>query len=257
MSGEGDYKVELEDFAGPLDLLLHLVRNDEIQIEALPIARITEQYLRFIDALPKVDLDRAGDFLVMAAQLLTWKARALLPAARPEGDPLAAGEDARARAELVKDLLEYRALKERARLLEDRADESARRFGRESPRTIEEVPALKNVDLWDLVTAFQRLEKEIGALHAHKVLAEDDAPLSVFVDRVRERLARGGGAIPFREMFGERPTRGEMVAVFLALLELIRLGEARARQAATFGDIEIVPGSGGGSGTGTGTGTGT
>lgn len=239
-----EYKVELEDFAGPLDLLLHLVRREEVNIEALPIARITEQYLRFIDALPTVDLDRAGDYLVMAAQLLGWKARALLPAAQAAGDPAAAEEAARARSNLVKDLLEYRALKERARLLEDKADDAARRFGRQSPRTIEEVPSLKNVDLWDLVTAFQRLEKEIGALHAHRILAEDDAPLSLFIERVRERLAAareaGGGGVAFRALFGEKPARGELVATFLALLELIRLGEAGARQAATFGDIEIV-----------------
>lgn len=240
----GDYKVELEEFAGPLDLLLYLVRKEEVRIEALPIARITEQYLRFVESIPAVDLDRAGDYLVMAAQLLEWKARALLPA---EAAPAAGGPAEDPRAELVKDLLEYRELKERAKLLETKADEAARRFGRESPRVIEEAPTLKNVDLWDLVTAFQRLEKEIGALGAERLIGEDDLPLAVYVDRVRDRLrgaAAEGGAVRFRALFDERPSRGELVATFLALLELVRLGEVRARQSESFGEIDIVAADG-------------
>lgn len=243
MTAGPDYKVELDDFAGPLDLLLYLVRKEEVRIEVLPIARITEQFLRFIESLPQVDLDRAGDFLVMAAQLLEWKARALLPADRPPEEALEEAE--RARSELIADLLEYRELKEQARFLAEKADDAARRFGRESPRTYEEAPTLRNVDLWDLVTAFQRLEREIGALGPERVVAEDEAPLSVYVDRLRRRLgealARGGG-IQFRELFlGEAPAgRTELVATFLALLELIRLGEARVRQAGAFGEIEIV-----------------
>jgi segregation and condensation protein A len=237
-----EYKVELDGFAGPLDLLLFLVRKEEVAIEALPLARITEQFLRFVESIPAVDIDRAGDYLVMAAQLVEWKARALLPAA-PE-TAQSAEEEARARSELVSDLLEYRALKERARLLESKAEEAARRFGRTSPRTYEDAPTLKNVDLWDLVTAFQRLEKEIGALAPTRVVAEDDAPLHVFVDRVRERLAAAraeGRGERFRALFGDAPTRGELVATFLALLELIRLGEVHARQGAAFDEIEIAP----------------
>ncbi|HVY62749.1 MAG TPA: segregation/condensation protein A [Planctomycetota bacterium] len=234
-----DYKIELAEFAGPLDLLLYLVRKEEVEIEALPLARITEQYLRFVESIPQVDLDRAGDFLVMAAQLLEWKARALLPVPRPESEEA----EVRARSELVADLLEYRDLKERARLLETRADEAARRYGRTSPRTYEDVPTIKNVDLWDLVTAFQRIEKEIGSLLPERHIAEDEAPLAIFVERVRERLgealASGATGVPFRSLFPEKPLRGELVATFLALLELIRLGEARARQAGTFGEIEI------------------
>jgi segregation and condensation protein A len=244
MSSAGDdYKVELDDFAGPLDLLLYLVRKEEVRIEALPIARITEQYLRFIEAIPAVDLDRAGDFLVMAAQLLEWKARALLPVPSP---PRAEGEGAApGPSTLVNELLAYRELKERSRLLEARAEEAAHRFGRESPRTIEEVPALRNVDLWDLVTAFLRLEKEIGAREAERVVAEDETPLHVYVERLRSRLdaaLAAGAAIPFRALFeGEIPGRSEMVATFLALLEVIRLGHARARQGGAFGEIEIEP----------------
>lgn len=234
-----DCKIELEEFAGPLDLLLHLVRKEEVELEALPIARVTDQFLRYVERLEQLDLDRAGDYLVMAAQLLEWKARALLPPP-PAGTPAAAaaaaaGEDARAR--LVQELLEYRDLKERARLLAERADERARRFDRETERRIEDAPALKNVDIWDLVTAFQRLEKAIGALPATRVVEADEAPLSVFVDRVRERLRRG--PVRFEDLFEGAPSRGALVATFLALLELIRLGEVRARQAGPFGEIAI------------------
>src|SRR5207245_2151938 len=121
----------------------------------------------------------------------------------------------RARSELVADLLEYRDLKERARLLESKADEAAKRFGRTSPRTYEDVPSIKNVDLWDLVTAFQRIEKEIGSLIPERVVAEDEAPLAIFVERVRERLAAalgaGGAGVPFRSLFGAKPSRSELV----------------------------------------------
>jgi len=235
------YRVELDSFAGPLDLLLFLVRKEEVAIEALPLTKITEQFLRFVERIPVVDIDKAGDYLVMAAQLVEWKARALLPA--PVVASESEDEEGRLRAALVTDLLEYRDLKDRARLLEAKADEAARRFGRTSPRTYEEAPSLKNVDLWDLVTAFQRLEKEIGSLAPTKFLAEDEAPLHLYVDRVRETLrkarAEGKGA-QFRALFPERPTRGDLVATFLALLELIRLGEVRAQQAGAFGEIEIV-----------------
>jgi segregation and condensation protein A len=231
-----ELKIELDQFAGPLDLLLYLVRKEEVEIEALPIARVTEQYLSFLDSLEKVDIDRAGDFLVMAAQLLKLKARALLPAGATPGTI-----DADVgRGDLVRDLLEYRELRERARLLEQRGDEAARRFGRESPRIIEEMPTLKNVDIWDLVTAFKRLEKELGSLLPERVVAEDELPLHIYVDRLRSllRAAPVGGAVPFRSLF--QGSRGEMVATFLALLELVRLGEARARQSGPFGDIEIA-----------------
>jgi segregation and condensation protein A len=237
-----EYKVELDDFAGPLDLLLYLVRKEEVKVEGLPIARITEQFLRFVETIPQVDLDRAGDYLVMAAQLLEWKARALLPA-KVAADGSGEADDI-VRSALVKDLLEYRELKDRARLLEGKADEAARRFGRESPRTIEEVPSLKNVDLWDLVTAFQRLEKEIGALGPERYVSEDETPLAMFVEKVRERLRvamAAGGTVEFRSLFPEKPSRSELVATFLALLEVIRLGEARARQTSAFADIAIEP----------------
>lgn len=235
-----DYRVSLEEFEGPLDLLLHLVRKEEVEIEALPIARLTEQYLRHVEGLEKVDLDRAGDYLVMAAQLLEWKARALLPAP-PAGAPEdEAAEEARAK--LVQELLAYRELKERASLLGEKAEARARRFERESERTFEEALTLRNVDIWDLVTAFQRLEKAIGELPATQVLEADEAPLSFFVDRLRERLAGGAGAIAFSALFAGAGSRMTLVATFLALLELIRLGEARARQDAAFGEIAIERG---------------
>jgi segregation and condensation protein A len=232
-----DYKVSLEQFEGPLDLLLHLVRKEEVEIEALPIARLTEQYLRHVERLEQVDLDRAGDYLVMAAQLLEWKARALLPAPPAAPEEADAAEEGRAR--LIQELLEYRALKERAALLGEKADARARRFERETERRFEDALTLKNVDIWDLVTAFQRLEKAIGELPETRVLEADDAPLSFFVDRLRERLAGAPGPVAFASLFEGAGSRVTLVATFLALLELVRLGEARARQADTFGEIAI------------------
>jgi segregation and condensation protein A len=233
-----DLRVALEDFEGPLDLLLYLVKKEEVAIEALPIARLTEQFLRYVERIEEVDLDRAGDYLVMAAQLCEWKARALLPAPPAAQGAESAAADA-ARAKLVEDLLAYRELKERSRLLEEKAGERARRFGRENERTVEDVPSIKNADIWDLVTAFERLEKSIGTLPHERVVEADDAPLSTFVERLRERLCGAGGPISFSELFAGARSRLGLVATFLALLELVRLGEARARQDAAFSEIRI------------------
>ncbi len=244
MSAPGDYRVELDEFSGPLDLLLYLVRKEEISVEALPIARLTEQYLRYIDErIDRLDLDRAADYLVMAAQLLEWKARSLLPSPPPDatGEEVAAREDAR--AQLVRELLEYRELKERARLLAEKAEERAKRFERESERRVEEGGTLKHADLWDLVTAFQRLEKAIGRIADPAVIEADDTPLAAYVERLEARLAAAAAPVRFADLFGEARTRPQLVATFLALLELVRLGRARARhEAGPFSDIWIERG---------------
>jgi segregation and condensation protein A len=238
-----DFRVELEEFSGPLDLLLYLVRKEEVSIEAFPIARVTEQYLRTVERIEKLDLDRAADYLLMAAQLLEWKARSLLPAdAAPAMGEARFGEE---RAHFVRELLEYRELKERARALEERAAERAKRFGREGEPGGSGPPAdarpLKNVDLWDLVMAFERLEKAIGRFSEETVLAADETPLEVFVARLEARLSAAAGPLRFSAVFEGVRTRAALVATFLALLELVRLGKARARQEAPFEEILIEP----------------
>ncbi|GIW72064.1 MAG: segregation and condensation protein A [Planctomycetota bacterium] len=232
------YRVELDEFAGPLDLLLYLVRREEVEVEALPIARITEQYLALLDRLPEVDLERAGDYLVMAAQLLALKTRALLP----EDTPAAAAEllpgPRAGPGALVQELLAYRQLKEQAALLRELEQVASRRYARQGERHVRERP--REVDLWDLVSAFQRLEREIASRPPAHTVERDDTPLAVYVEALRARLHAAPEGIGFRMLFGEQPRRGELVATFLALLELIRLGEARAVQASPFEEIHIL-----------------
>ncbi len=235
---EAGLRVELEQFAGPLDLLLYLVRKEEIEIEALPLGRLTEQYLAFLDRLDALDLEQAGDYLVMAAQLLALKARALLPANGRDSEAQDAAAPALDRTRLVEELLAYRDLKERAQALSRLEAVAERRHARTEPREVREV-VQRDVDLWDLVTAFQRLAAEVAARPKETVLEADDTPLAVYVEALRERLRVHGGGLRFGELFAEAPTRARLVATFLALLELIRLGEARAHQPDPFAEIRI------------------
>ncbi len=262
------YEVELEQFAGPLDLLLYLVRKEEVEVESLPIARITERYLQHLEKMPLVDLDRAGEFLVMASTLLGLKARALLPkeaaeAAAGTGDEAGAApkdESQRGRERIVQLLLEYRTLREQTRALEEQGDLFAKRYGREaaspSPRGEgfgegalpdtgahageRDVPIVGG-DLWDLATAFARIEHELSLGSPDAQVLAADVPIERYADRLREHLAAAGpDGLEFQRFFQKLASRHELVAMFVALLELVRRGEARALQVGPFGEIRIV-----------------
>jgi segregation and condensation protein A len=158
-----DYRVNLEIFAGPMDLLLYLVRKEEVDIYDIPIARITDQYIRYIEMLKSLDIDLAGDFLVMAATLMHIKSAMLLPRAEP--DQLQADELADPRTELIRQLLEYKKFKDAANLLSDAAEDASHRFGR--PSTIvehlkpnaEPTVDIEQVSVWDLLEAFDSIMK--------------------------------------------------------------------------------------------------
>src|SRR5579884_835646 len=158
-----DYKVELNTFRGPLDLLLFLVKRDEVDICDIPIAKVTEQFLDYLNVLQVIDVEAAGEFLVMAATLMEIKSRMLLPRAEEQQH-----EEEDPRRELVKQLIEYKKYKEAAVLLEEQAERQLTRL----PRAPLEVAApldparqpLRKVELWDLVSAFGRLMRETAAL---------------------------------------------------------------------------------------------
>ena len=230
------YKIELDDFSGPMDLLLYLVRREEVAIEELSIAKITEQYLAFLEQVREVDVDGAGDYLVMAAQLLQLKTRALLPEAPEEA---IAPEEPYTRNDLIQNLLEYKRLQEHARLLQAHGARALLRFERRSERRIEEIP-LRNVDVWDLVTAYRLLQQQLGERTGEEAVVEaDPEPLHVHVARLRERLRDAGAGVDFHTLLGPEAERGTLVASFLALLELIRTGDARANQEAPFGSLRV------------------
>lgn len=231
--------VRLENFEGPLDLLLYLIRREEISIYDIPIAHITEQYLEYISDLTALELDRAAEFLVMAATLLDIKARMLLPKPPPPddaGDDHAGGaEDPR--AELVRQLEAYQAFKEAAEALREREEQELRVFPRgwvpEPPAT----PApLAGVTLADLVAAFQAVLQEEWSW---REVPREEIPLREKIREITWRLSRSPEGVRFRELFTRGGSKREMVVTFLAVLELIRLRKAEAAQDAPFGEIVI------------------
>ncbi|MBM4045042.1 MAG: chromosome segregation protein ScpA [Planctomycetes bacterium] len=235
-----DYRVQLEVYNGPLDLLLYLIKRDELNIYDIPISRITEQFLRYIEVIQLLDLGVAGDFLVMASTLMEIKARMLLP--RPEVLP--EGEEEDPRMELVRQLIEYKRFKDAAGDLADFAEERRRRFERLGEPLPEQEQAagpgnsLKDVDLWVLIDAFQRLMKQTMADVATRIVY-DDTPIHVYAQHLLERL-RAAGSLLFIELFQPAKNRSMIIGIFLALLELIKQRKLRIEETGTPGEIRIV-----------------
>jgi segregation and condensation protein A len=233
-----DYQVVLDTFRGPLDLLLYLVKRDEVDILDIPIARVAEQFKQYLDVLTLIDVERAGDFLVLAATLMEIKSKMLLP--RPEERAGASEPADDPRRELVKQLLQYKRFKEASGRLEALADEQARRLPRQPPAEPARKggpPALQPVELWDLVSAFGRLMRETMASQP-KAIVVDHTPLHVHMDHVVERLERAG-RLRFADLFTPPYTRSRLVGLFLAILELAKLRRLVPEQAEPFGDIWV------------------
>jgi segregation and condensation protein A len=231
-----EYKVTLPDFHGPLDLLLYLVKRDEIDIRDIPIARVAEQFRAYLDVMKWVDVEQAGDFLVMAATLMEIKSKMLLP--RSE-EPLEQEDDPR--LDLVRQLIEYRKFKEAAALLEARAEAQNSRVPRQQPPTPLLDPSrqpLKHVELWDLVSAFSRLMQETLNQQSEQVII-DHTPLHVYVDEVIRRLEEES-PLPFSVLFTPPRHRGRLVGLFLAVLELIKARQAVAEQPEPFAEIRLA-----------------
>jgi segregation and condensation protein A len=232
------YVVRLDRFEGPLDLLLYLIQREEMDIWNIPIARITEQYLRSIDALETLDLQTAGEFLVMAATLLRIKARMLLPVER-------AGEDAEEdpRRELVERLLEYKKFKEAAERLEARAADRARWFTRPlDPALVDAMKAYGDevtfeVNMAELLKALTAVLSRFDEVVTHDVQLEP-VSLEDALGRVRERLGERG-RLAWSELFAGVRSRLDVIVTFMAMLELAKLGEIRLQQGADFGEIWI------------------
>jgi segregation and condensation protein A len=248
------YRVELEVYNGPLDLLLYLIKRDELDICDIPIARITDSYMHYVEMLKELrgdglDIDVAGDFLVLAATLMEIKSAMLLPKPPPEvsggeGDS-AAAELADPRYELVQKLLEYKRFKDNAALLERQGQLHADRFPR-VPVTLEgdadEPPPvdLDEVQIWDLLNAFTRLMHEVGGRRPrfHEI-TYDDTPIDLHAADIEDRLRRERKLTLSQLVIGRR-SKSEMIGVFLALLELIREKKILVQQTDVHGDVEIT-----------------
>jgi len=239
-----DYRVNLDIFAGPLDLLLYLVRKEEVDIYDIPLAKITDQYIRYIEMLKFLDIDLAGDFLVMAATLMQLKSAMLLPKAEPES--LGPDDDlADPRAELIRQLLEYKKFKDAANLLNVAADEHKQRFARPdsiidrlSDETEPQID-IEQVSIWDLLDAFDSICKATGTL-ADISHITDDTPIDLYQIEILHRL-QTEGQMTFERIFESGTSRLAMIGLFLALLELVREKLVWAKQTAKSSSIYLRP----------------
>ena len=233
----GKFRVDLDAYNGPLDLLLFLIRQEEVDVYDIPIARITEQYLDYLKVLEACDPNLAGDFLVMAATLMEIKSRTLLPQAPADE---VEDEFVDPRMELVRQLLEYKRFKDAAHSLGAAAQMQGLRFGRQPVRLDAEPDErdLEEVEIWHLIEAFNRLLEQTGRQAATHDVAYDDTPIALHAADVVDALERAGGSQHFEDIFAGR-NKGELIGLFLALLELIRQRRIRAEQDQPFGPIII------------------
>jgi segregation and condensation protein A len=236
-----DYRVNLDIFAGPLDLLLYLVRKEEVDIYDIPLAKITDQYLQYVDIIKQFDIDLAGDFLVMAATLMEIKSAMLLPKeAAEQAGPDSSGDP---RAELIRQLLEYKRFKDAANLLDAAAERHQERFGRPTSLIERMVPNaepeidMDQVSIWDLFEAFDTICKATGT-SAYTGHIHDDTPIDLYQIEVLHRL-QTEGPLTFERIFDARPNRLVMVGIFLAMLELIRDRLIWAEQAESSSQIYL------------------
>lgn len=235
---DNDYKVKLEIFEGPLDLLLYLIKKDEIDIYNVSIERITSQYLAYMATFQMLNIELASEFIVMAANLMYIKSRMLLPVSQqpPEED----AEEDDPRWELIRQLVEYKKFKDAAQFLQVRDSEGAE-FYAATP----EVPDLTapagplQVGIFDLIRAFQKVLKRFEDAHSLREIVDDRWTVSDKIDFLLATVPVGGRT-RFEELFTEASSRSEVIVTFLAILELIKLHFLEIEQPRTLGEIVVM-----------------
>jgi segregation and condensation protein A len=234
------YKIKLEIFEGPLDLLLYLVKKDHLNVYDIPIALVTQQYLDYLELMRLLDLNIAGEFLVMAATLLEIKSKMLLPAQEPSVEE---GEQDDPRAELVKQLLEYEKFKKIAEELRQKERERKEVFKRPKVPAPEYSSADNSevyfeASLFDLIDAFSQALKEVPAELFYEVIKDEFS----IEDKIHQilHLLLDEPLILLSHLFKKAKNKFEIIATFLSILELIRLKEIKIRQKKLFGEIEII-----------------
>jgi segregation and condensation protein A len=226
------YTVSLDAFHGPIDLLLYLVRRQEVDILDIPIAQLADQFIHFLEFMQELDVELAGDFLVMASTLMEIKVRSLLPQ-----DETPTAEEADPRRELVRQLLEYRKFKDAAVALEHRAEQHSTRVARQLIETPPEpgAVAVRPVELWDLVSAFARLMRETQTIQT-TTISVDDTPQHVYEEQIRDLVNRSG-RVNFRDLFTPPFIKVRLIGLFLAVLELIKLHHVEVEPSDDFTEI--------------------
>jgi len=238
MTEQAEYKVELDTYSGPLDLLLHLIRQDEVDLWNIPIARITEQYLHYLEIMSELNINVAGEFIVMAATLIEIKSRMMTP----EPEPMPEEEPDDPRTELIRQLMEYKRFKEAALALNERAELRAERFARpgEAPDGGGDasIAGPAGVSLWTLLEAFSKVLQQTGALKDHRLVL--DAMPQERIQRELEEAVRAAGRTTFASVFQGQASRVRLIGMFIALLELVRQQAIRVEQEAPFGEIWLT-----------------
>jgi segregation and condensation protein A len=240
LTGEREHlKVKLELFSGPLDLLLYLIRKTEVDIYDLKVAEIADQYGKYIEVLEDVDVNTAADFIEVYSTLIEIKSRLVLP--KPVLEEEAEEEDEEnPHTRLIKQLLEYKEFKDRSTDLEIRETETALRYGRIEPEQIpgEQIEPLQDVGLWDLIQAFGKVLNKVSAT-APRTIQMDSTPVKVHMDKLHATL-KEKKSVNFFELFDGKTDRVEVVGIFVAILELVRMQVMRCDQKDNFEDIWLV-----------------
>lgn len=234
-----DYKVHLEIFEGPLDLLLYLIKKDELDIHLISIGRITRQYLDYINTFKLLNIDLASEFIVMAANLMYMKSRTLLP--RIEQPPEEDAEDDDPRWELIRQLIEYKKFKDAAGFLFVRELEQQGRFvHRPDPgeRPEAEPPKLAEVSIFDLIRAFQNVLKRFEETHDLGDIIDDRFTVADKIEFLLDHF-HPGQALTFDALFHTATTKSEVIVTFLAVLELMKLNQFIVRQNDLLGAITV------------------
>ncbi len=239
-----DYRIQLSEYAGPLDLLLYLVRRHEVDICTISLSGITHEFQQYMEVLEFLDLDFIGEFVVVASTLLEIKSREVLPVADESTEETPEDES---NSGLIGRLLEYRRYKEATKVLEDRAAEWMERY----PRLSSDRPdvqrdrsedRIREVELWDLVSALSRIVR-IPSVERESSIRMDETPIGVFQERIRAQVLAEGRAA-FSSFFDGEKISSRIAGIFLAILELIRHEDYRAEQPLDFGEIWILPPNG-------------
>jgi segregation and condensation protein A len=235
------YHVSLENFEGPLDLLLFLVRKNELDIQNIPIVSITSQYMEYIDLMQALNLDIAGEFLVMAATLMYLKSRALLPATDDDEEQQ---EEAATLAALKQQLLEYQQYKDAAERLKEQnileKDVFARALFAE-PAPVDDASALGQVSLFDLIRAFKTMLERTEADESEYDVSREEISVKDKIVELLQRLEGRFDGVDFVTLFPEKPTRMQVITTFLAMLELIKMQAVKIYQNSNFSSIYLYP----------------
>ncbi len=236
---DNDYKVRLEIFEGPLDLLLYLIKKDEIDIYDVSLERITSQYLAYLDTFQMLNIEVASEFIVMAANLMYIKSRTLLPVSVQPPEEDADEEDPR--WELIRQLVEYKKFKDAAQFLQVRDSEGSEFYAAtpEIPELSAPTNAPLQTGIFDLIRAFQKVLKRFDDVHSLREIVDDRWTVSDKIDFLLGTVPVGG-RMKFEELFNEASSRSEVIVTFLAILELIKLHFLEIEQTRTLGEIVVL-----------------